>query len=272
MMRLLLAAILVLLSTAGLAKVPKGDIQFKVAPEALKSDRAYLLFRSSRAKSGMLNIEHIFLRVPNEVEIAAYRDAKQTAFEKALPGLRKEAKDGSEPVIETFAFAYDGAPNVFTVDAGDYLEDGKQERTYLIEVPAGTYVLYGISAGGRSVVTCNCLGTVKFEAKPGIVTFMGALYADKVHEPSPVPHLEDNRGPSMFTAGWVLGQAVVPAAVDTPVPLAIGSLPIARAEYFAVAPYHDPAAMGINRLAPVPGILDYDRGRVIDTRTGAKLR
>lgn len=271
MKRIFSALLLALLPTISFAKVPKGDTQFKAAPAGLKADRAYILFRSSRAKSGMLNIEHVFLRVPGAAEVAAYRAAKQAAFDKALPDLRKKAKDGVEPSLETFAFEYKGNPNVFTVDAGDYLEDGKSERTYLIEVPAGTYVLYGISAGGRTVVTCNCLGTVKFEAKPGVITFMGGLYADKVHKASPVPHLEDNRGPSMFTAGWVLGQALVPPAGDAPIPAAIGSLPITPADYFAVAPYHDPGAMGINRLAPVPGVLGYERGRVIDLKTGAIL-
>jgi len=152
------------------------------------------------------------------------------------------------------------------VENGKFLEDGGM-RTVLLQVPAGTYILYGITAGGRGLVTCNCLGTVSFKAKNGVITDIGSLYADKVHKPSPVPHLEDNLGPQMFQYGFIFGQALVPADGSTAVPPALRGLAIDRAKFDVVGQYYEPGAAGINRLAPIPGILGYVKGRPVDLRT-----
>lgn len=267
MIRLLVALLLFALPATAFAKGGDGVINHKVAPTALDPTKAYLLFRSSMAKSGMINIEHIFLRIPADAEIAAYRSAKEAAYAADLPKLRKKAKDGRIPTLDEYAFAYDGAANAFAVDGGDFLEDGEM-RTFLVEVPAGTYVLYGVSAGGRDITACNCLGTVKFEARPGLITEMGSLFADKVHKESPVPNLEDNLGPSMFAYGFILGQALVPPTEALPRPTALAHLPTETAEYHAVGLFPEPGALWINRLAPVPGILGYERGRAMDLRSG----
>ena len=267
MIRLLLACLLVFAPGIALAKGGDGVLNHTVAPAALDPAKAYLLFRSSTAKSGMINIEHIFLRIPAEAEIAAYRNAKEAAYAADLPKLTKKARDGKPPTIDEYAFTYDGPVNAFAVDAGDFLEDGAM-RTFLVEVPVGTYILYGVSVGGRGITTCNCLGTVKFAARPGVITEMGSLFADKVHKESPIPHLEDNLGPSMFAYGFTLGQALVPPTDALIRPVSLAALPLENADYHAVGLFPEPGADWINRLAPVPGILGYERGRVIDLRTG----
>jgi hypothetical protein len=267
MIRLFLALLLASVSAAAFAKGGDGVTNHTVPPATLDPSKAYLLFRSSTAKSGMVNIEHVFLRIPTDTEIAAYRAAKDAAYAADLPKLTKKAKDGKAPTIDDYAFAYDGPANAFAVDGGDFLEDGEM-RTFLVEVPAGTYVLYGVSVGGRWITTCNCLGTVKFAARAGVITEMGSMFADKVHEESPVPNLEDNVGPSMSAHGFVLGQALVPSTDELKRPAALAGLPFEAADYHAVGLFTEPGAQGINRLAPVPGILGYDRGKVIDLRTG----
>jgi hypothetical protein len=264
---------LVFLPAVTIAKTLPNDTQLKIAPTQLKTNKAYLLMRSSKAKSGLINLEHIFLRVPEVAENEAYYSAKKAAFEKELPRLMKQTeKDPKQypmPTIEKFSFVYDGAQNIFSIDAGDFLEDG-DERTFLVEVDPGTYILYG--SGQRVLVTCNCLGTVKFGARAGVITNLGSLYLDKVHKPSDVPHLEDNLGKSMFAYQFILGQAVVPAALQSQVPQSLKPLPIALAEYEAVGPFIEPGAGGINRLAPIPGILGYDRGKVINLKTGQVVK
>jgi len=246
-----------------------GVVQLRAAPAQLDPAKAYLLLQSSTAKSGMIPIEHVLVRIPTSTEIDAYRRAKQAAYDAALPKLR--AKGGDVPTLDQFNFDYNGPLNAFATKGGDYLVNGPM-RTLLIEVPVGTYLLYGVAVTSRVVATCNCLGTVKFEAKPGVVTNMGALYADKVHKPSPIPNLEDNLGPSMFQYGFILGEALVPATATSPVPDSLRSFPIERAEYHAVGLFHEPGAGSINRLAPIPGILRYDAGKVIDERTGQAVR
>ena len=267
MMRLLCALAALMLASPSLARDADGVIQHRIAPARLDPAKAYLLLQTSTAKSGMMSIEHALLRLPTQAETEAYRRAKQAAYDEALPKLSAKAKDGNVPSLDQFAFEYNGPLNAFATKRGDFLVDGEM-RTLLIEVPPGTYILYGIAVSSRALATCNCLGTVSFAAKPGVITDMGALYADKVHKPSPVPHLEDNLGPSMFQYGFIMGQALVPASASSPVPASLRALPIERAEYHAVGLFHEPGAGSINRLAPVPGVLRYDGGRVIDERTG----
>lgn len=264
----LLFAFLTLLAVGGplVAASPPDVTQLRAAPATLAPDRAYLLLRSGKAKSGLYAIEHVLVRAPSAGDLTAYRAAREAAYRKELPRLQKQSKGGPVTSIDEFVFDYKGVANAFATKRSDNIDVGDLV-TMLIEVPPGTYILYGTGVGSRGLVTCNCLGTVQFEAKAGIITDMGSLYADKVHGESPEPYLEDNLGKSMFNYGFVLGQAVVPATSATPVVASLQGLPRVAADYHAVGLFREPGA-SINRLAPVPGVLRYDRGKVIDERTG----
>lgn len=263
---LIVAAIGISFSSSALAAGRVDGIAYhETAPSALNPDKAYLLFTSSRAKSGIMTITHVMLRVPNEAELETYRKARMVAYEKALPMLRKQADGGPVLPIEEFDFRHDGPENLFALDLGKSLgkpADGR-DGTYLVEVPPGEYVLYGIGVGTRLLSVCNCLGTVRFKAEAGEITHLGALYADKSHNDSPVPHIEDRLGEDMFRYGFVLSQALVPARDESPVPSEIAAFPRKVPQLHPVGPFRDPAALGINRLAPIPGVLEYDRGRVV---------
>lgn len=242
------------------AKDAEGVMNHVALPETLQPDKAYLLFDSSRAKSGIMQITHVLMRVPDQTEIDAYRAAKKAAYEKELPKLTKRAKGEVVPTLDEYSFSWSGVQNTFALDLGKPLGDGS---TYLVEVPTGTYVLYGISVGSRGLAVCNCLGTVKFDAAGGTITRIGALYADKVHKDSPFEQLEDNLGEKMFSYSFILGQALVPASESDPLPAGIENLPSVVAEFQPVGMFAEPGAASINRLAPIPGVLEYDRGRVV---------
>lgn len=252
---------------AAFAQNGNGVTSLQVVPASLNPAAGYILLRTSTAKSGMMPIRHVLLRIPAASELEAYRTARQAAYTAALPQLTRKAKGGRVPGIEEFEFEYNGPVNTFVVDSGKFIEDGEM-RTVLLEVPPGTYVLYGSTVGGRGLVTCNCLGTVSFEVRAGAITDIGSLFVDKVHKPSPLPHLEDNLGERMFQYGFVLGQALVPADASTPVPAAVRALGVVPATFTVVGQYYEPGATGINRLAPISGILGYERGRPVDLRTG----
>jgi hypothetical protein len=251
------------------AKDNAGAVYQVAAPAVLNPGSAYLLLRTSTAKSGVMSLRHVLLRVPSAEELGAYRAAKQAAYTDALPNLTAKAKNGKVPTVDEFEYDYPGKANTFVVDSSKFIEDGEM-RTILIEVPPGTYVIYGSTLGGRGLVVCNCLGTVRFAAKAGVITDMGSLYVDKVHKESPIPHLEDNLGPQMFQYGLILGQAVVPADATTPVPARLRALAIEQARYEVVGQFYEPGAGWINRLPPIPGILGYERGRPVDLRTGKR--
>lgn len=270
MTRLLLSVltILVILALPGKASARDnaGVVQLRTAPTGLRPDAAYLLMTVSKAKSGMLAIQPVMLRIPTAEESSAYLAAKKAAYAAALPGLVKKAKGNPVPNIDEFEFNFSGKANSFVVKNGEFLEDGEM-RTVLLEAPPGTYILYGITLQ-QDLITCNCLGTVMFAARPGVITHVGAIYTDKVHKASPLPHLEDNLGASMFQYGFVLGEALVPADATTVVPASLKSLPLELAQFDVVGEYYEPGAVSINRLAPIPGLLSYEHGRAVDARTG----
>jgi hypothetical protein len=72
----------------------------------------------------------------------------------------------------------------------------------------------------------------------------------------------------MFQYGFVLGEALVPADAATPVPASLRALAIEPARFEVVGEYYEPGAGNINRLAPIPGLLGYQRGRAVDLRPG----
>lgn len=261
-MRPLLASFLVAFLVPAIvnAKDAEGVVQHEYAPAALDPSKAYLLFDSSRAKSGVMKITHVFMRIPNLTDLEAFRAAREAEYQRQLPRLKRRAKREPVPTRAEFEFSWDDVENTFAVNMGEALGESD---TFLIEVPPGTYVLYGIAVGTHRLATCNCLGTVKFDATPGVITQMGSLYADKVHEDSPVPHLEDNLGEQMGQYSFIFGQALVPANADDDVPASLARFASVLAQYVPVGMFTEPGAASINRLVPIPGVLEYERGRVV---------
>lgn len=258
-----LAALLAWLAAPALAARPDvGVMPMTIVPSALQPARAYILMRVSTAKSGMFRISPVLVRVPSEPELAAYRSAKEQAYRAALPRLTEKAHGKPVPTIDEYPFDYMGRANALAVDTGKFIVDGAM-RTILLDADPGRYVIYGATLGTAGLVTCNCLGSVSFDASAGVITDIGSVFADKVHKPSPLTPLESNIGPTMFQYGFIFGMALQPATAQSAVPPAIAALSRRLATFEVVQPYHEPGAGSINRLAPIPGILEYRHGRPI---------
>jgi hypothetical protein len=291
-MRLLLALALLALPApaAGqgreMVEIEAGD------PVSIRADRAYILFRTIRPE-GVPSIEPVFLRVPTDADMARYRAAKREAYARAEPALirrhqeqlrraREAAAEGrrpSRPVdpppsLETFAFAGAGPANLQNIEDGRALVRGRPESVFLVEVVPGDYVLYGATFGSGALTdalhACMCLGTVGFSAPAGVVTDLGHFLGDMVHRVSPIPELraESGFGPSSNAYIAPIGATVRPAGPGTGVPDLLRGATVRAADYRAVGKFFDPRAMTVNRLVPVPGILAYEGGRVIDVRSG----
>jgi hypothetical protein len=219
-----------------------------------------------------------------------YHAAKRAAFEREEPKLiqqrerriqrnaeRVAAGKAAEPVgpvpsLETFNFVYGNIVNVQRVDAAHALVPGRPESIYLVEAIPGDYVLYGVGyeAGPANLHTCMCLGTVGFPAPAGVVTDMGYFLADSVHRISKVPEIraESGFGQTMAGGAILVGATVRPVRSDSTMPDALRGADVRPADYRAIGKFVEPRTAGVNRLVPVPGILDYAQGRVIDVRTG----
>lgn len=264
-------------------------------PVTVRPDKAFILFRTERglAKTG---IEPVLLRVPSADEMARYDAARQAAFALAEPKLRetrakvlarkasadaagKPFKDAvpPEPSLDNFEFAWGGAVNLENVDDGKPYIKGDAQQVFLVEAVPGDYVIYGASLGmglfKPGLHVCFCLGTVGFAAKPGEITDLGFWLGDVVKMRSNIPEIapESDFGPSSDPFLVLLGGTVRPAAPGLAVPAGIPATAVKPAEFHAVGRYFNPGAMGVNRLVPVPGVLGYDGGKVIDLRTGAAV-
>jgi hypothetical protein len=202
-----------------------------------------------------------------------YRKAQDKRTAQIAQGRADLGPAPAKPSLEHFAFAWDEVQNLQAVDFGDAFVKSEGENTYLVEATPGDYVLYGLtpSMGLPRLVVCFCLGTVGFTARAGEVTDMGYLYADYAFKKSTVSYLaaETGYGPSSDVGGWVLTAGTIrPVRPDSSRPSAIQPGAIVAADYRAVGKYFTPDAAGINRLVPVPGILDYRGGDVIDVKSG----
>lgn len=162
-------------------------------------------------------------------------------------------------------------PNVMVVKMGRQFEDWGQERAYLLSVPPGVYIVAGESLYGlkAAVGTCLCMGTVSFEAKAGTITDAGYILAAMDGKPTQIPELAGHTNPGAdYDSRWSYVMAVRPYREGMRVPAALAALPRVPADYRAVGKFANPFGMTINRMVPIPGVLDYDEDRVIDVKAG----
>lgn len=278
------AAMLTPASLAAKGKVVDELVEITAkAPVTLRADRAYFLFRTNSK-----GITPVFLRKPSAAEIDAYFAAKAEAYAKAEAGLikardaalakqRAAAAKGTPfkgvippvPTLANFTYDYPDVHNVQTVNLGKALVKGETERLMLIEALPGDYVIYGMG-WGPSLTTCLCLGTLGFTAKAGEVTDLGKIYiaAAAVESEDPVLRNVTGLGYSVNGHMALFSMVLAPLADDMSQTPLIDKARIKPADYHAVGKFVAPSAFNINRLAPVPGLLDYRRGDVIDGRTG----
>jgi hypothetical protein len=237
-----------------------------------------------------------FLRVPDDDTRKAWAADRDVAFAKAQKQFAKahdqwrsdsdmarktDGKIPPEPVAPTLdTFTYDPIETRDMVSMEP--ESGfnkKIPRVYIAVVKPGTYVWYshdGFNAGGPVPDgVCFCMGTVQFQVKPGVVTDLGTWM-------EAVPHWNDDmdvarmirhkRAEQRRSAGKSPGDAE-PYTVDLAhgLPPAMKDWPSVTPEFHAHGKINNYQGLIVSRVGPVPGVLSYDRDRVIDAATGQPL-
>ncbi len=248
-------------------------------PVTIRSDRAYILLRTNYA------FQPLLLRVPTEAELTRFVQARAEAFAKAEPELRRKreqalarkaaaeaakrpftARIPPAPAIASFAFAYSATLNLQAIDVGRVLSRSGEERTVLVEAIPGTYVLYG------AATTCLCLGTVSFPVEAGKVTDMGTILTAPAGtlEKSTIPELRNETGLGFSMNGHriLVAMALRPAQPGSALPAALAGAVVQPAELRAVGKFLSAESYSINRLPAIPGVLGYDRGTVLDLKSG----
>lgn len=237
-----------------------------------------------------------FLRIPDDAQKAEYAKDWEEAFAKEqsrYPGRLKlwesqaqAARTGGqtvprkpvEPARETFTITPIEYKNMVTVGPMFVYNKSEGHFGYLTSVPAGTYIYYGnmlMAEGGGFVGSCYCMGSVKFEVRPGVITDLGnfltaAPVRDRGHDVATIDlwrMLDAKAAKTGRPADWP-----VPAEpVSYGLPETLKAWKSAQAEFSASGKMNNFHGVTVTRLAPIPGILSYRRDTVVDVRANADL-
>lgn len=231
----------------------------------------------------------MFLKVPDQADIDAYKKDWDAAFAKASVKYRKQlsswesekkAAAGTggkvsakpvEPTPETFtigdietrtAMSY-GPQYVFSKDSAN------NYYSYFMKVQPGTYVYYGpimFDPNAGYLGTCYCMGSVKFEVKPGVITDAGNfLLAGSFQTPlnPPTPGVSFTPQGTYLTVGK---QKIEVGKFEWGLPASLKSFPSAQADFHAAGKMNNYYGIAIARMPAIPGVLGYQRDKVIDLK------
>jgi len=232
--------------------------------------KAYIFIRSPRNRTN-----GVFLKTPSAEELANYEAKWREELadaRKDYPGqLRRwelEAQSGRkrgakpvEPTEESFAIApidlrmivAFGPQFVF-----DKTEGPDKSFSYLIEVEPGEYTYLGpifYLPGTQIFGTCYCMGSVRFEARAGVITSLGDFlsldWADLAA-----------RAQSTIERHLLPDRPARPT--DWSLPASLAQYPGAPAQLRAAGKRDNVLSVLVGRIPPVPGVLAYERDVPID--------
>ena len=248
----------------------------------MDSQRGYIFFRTP------VRLDVRFMREVDAAEQATWDAERERAFQRARERNRRQIANwdrespncrgaaavtpqcealGSRPELvtnENFAFTPPEADNFIDVTRGREFERTESGFTYLRAVEPGTYVLYGpILATPQAVAgVCLCMGSVRFEVRAGQIVDIGELRLQP----------EAGSGPNngrFGPEGRLPSPSVMPAMAGAVLPQRLAGLPVVAANLRSADPMPNYFGILIDRLAPVSGVLAYDRDRVLDLKAQA---
>ena len=257
--------------------------------QSISAERAYI-FISGPARSNGL-----FYKTPTEEDIALfqeeweeeYADARKK-YERKLEDYLRQQKDLSEgrmppgtrqlekpDEVTRETFSIGPVERRLTVGWGpmyvfdkDKDESGEKTFSYLMEVDPGEYTYYGaifMNPNGSAMGTCMCMGSVKFEAKAGVVTNLGDF--------TTLRWVDDEAGRQVDVNWDELADKRDPARpVDYSVPAALADYEVVRADLRAAGKVDNWYGIMISRLPPVDGVLAYERDRIVDVKEKSRMQ
>lgn len=276
-----------LAETPALKTGPVEEKALATGKAARDPNAGYILVHSQSRVYGT------FLRVPDDATREAYQKDWEEAFAKAkkkyegaLRSWESSAKLAQqtkakvpakpvEPTRENFSIGAIELRDMISFGPMFVFSKTDTRFDYLTAVKPGTYIYYGMVMAAPNLPAggiCNCMGSVKFEVKPGVVTDLGNfLYAaPKPEAPFDYATLQGQKWAAERKAK---GKDV--PAINTEVtfglPASLKDWPSEKAEFSANGKINNFFLLPITRMAPVPGVLAYRRDTVIDVKTGQDL-
>lgn len=235
----------------------------------------------------------IFIRQPDQPAVEDYRQRRKAAFDKAharwtkrhaswvdyVADYRRAKAQGikylppeKEPVEPTEArlnFPPLDLENIIGIGPTQRFAKGETRSTYVTELKPGTYRFYGVISvlPDKTEGTCMCMGTVKFEIKPGQIVNIGTIrlsltdaQAKAVTAGKPVPKTEFDLPDELSTVSWD------PPIPGDPIDPRLAGYTIEAADLRPGGRFPNYYGIEIDRVSAIPGVLAYDRDQQVDLR------
>lgn len=144
--------------------------------------------------------------------------------------------------------------------------------TYLQRVWPGRYVVYGsvmVNPNGGSIGMCVCMGTIAFDAKPGVITDVGsvnATMADPLISPGMLSKAEPADAENLRSGEMTMMRWTLPNA-SLPVDARLGAYKVVPASFRPAGPVPNYYGVQVDRMTAIPGVLGYDRDKIVDLTT-----
>ncbi len=136
--------------------------------------------------------------------------------------------------------------------------------TYLQELTPGEYRIYGplaVAPGGGAMGSCFCMGSVAFAAKAGEVVDLGVIAAKA--------NLSVKRPEGDSSAPVILdGPFLVPAGSSVALDPRLANAHVVPAKFRPIGKLPNYFGLTINRIPAIPGVMRYDRDRIVDLTPG----
>ncbi|MEG3149857.1 hypothetical protein U1769_08155 [Sphingomonas sp. ZT3P38] len=240
---------------------------------------------------GWLRQTIMLLKMPDQADIDTYKKdwdegfakakakyAKQLASweseKKAAGGAARISEKPIEPTPETFTIGdIETRTKVRIGPAYVFNKDDKNfHYSYLTKLQPGTYIYYGpvwLDANAGYVGTCYCMGSVKFEVKPGVITDAGNFLTAALYQaPATPPHPNISFTPE--GTFFIFRKIKVEVGKFTwGLPASLASFPSVRADFHAAGKMDNHFGISIARMPAIPGVLGYRRDKVIDLKATA---
>jgi len=201
--------------------------------------------------------------------------AEDLAAHKKSPGAYQHP--GEEPVEPT-----DLGFNYPTIDQENLLAFGPLNRfakasggtsTYLQRVWPGRYVVYGsilVNPNGGAVGFCVCMGTVAFDAKPGEIVDVGLVTT--TNDPLIAPGMLEKAEPA-DAAGLRDGSITMmrwkPYENSMAIDPRLSAFKVVPAQFKSAGPVPNYYGVQVDRMTAIPGILTYERDKIVDPASTA---
>jgi hypothetical protein len=182
------------------------------------------------------------------------------------PGSFDRPVEPLEPTEEGFAWEALELKRMVTLGPLNRFRKSDAASLYLQAVTPGEYVYYGTVSLGLGA--CACMGTVKFDVAPGKVTTLSFDYAFMDRRGNLLrPRHEVPNGADDIDAGTRTALILAQGGRHVADPRLPADL-LVEANFRAMPSLPNWFGAEVNRLQPIPGVLDYDRDKVIDLKAG----